>query len=120
MLDPTYFMVEQKDDTVIVLPQRTIAELDELAIRDEWDLLLAQHNASNLQHVVVDLGALDYFGSIRLELLVVLWKRLDNQNKKLALCNVSPLGLEILQTAKLDTIWSIAPGCQQAIEIVRN
>ena len=120
MSELKYIAVEQKDDTFILLPMEPIGHLDGEAIRKEWDLLLAQINANDVQHAVIDFGALDYFGSTMLDLLIVLWKRLNKQGKKMALCSVSPLGLEILQVAKFDTIWPIVPGRQQAIEIVRS
>ena len=117
---PKYFTVEQADDTVIFCAIGSIGGLVEDAARHEWDALLRQVDDANAKHAVIDLGALDYFGSIMLELLVVLWKRVHAHGGKLALCNVSPVGLEILQTAKFDTLWPIVPDREQALEAVRS
>ncbi|MBC8354652.1 MAG: STAS domain-containing protein [Planctomycetes bacterium] len=120
MSKPRYFTVEQADDTVIFSAIGSIGGLVEDAARTEWDALLNQLDAANATHAIIDLGALDYFGSIMLELLVVLWKRVSAKGGKLALCNVSPVGLEILQTAKFDTLWPIVAQRDEALEAVRN
>ena len=120
MSKPKYFTVEQAGDTVIFRAIGSIGGLVEDAARTEWDALLNQVEAANAKHAVIDLGALDYFGSIMLELLVVLWKRVDSKGGKLALCNVSPVGLEILNTAKFNTLWPIVASREEALATVHN
>ena len=120
MSKPKYFTVEQVGDTVIFRAIGSIGGLVEDAARTEWDALLHQVEVANAKHAVIDLGALDYFGSIMLELLVVLWKRVDSKGGKLSLCNVSPVGLEILQTAKFDTLWPIVPDRDDALIAVQS
>lgn len=120
MSKPKYFIVEHSGDIVIFSAIGSIGGLVEDAARTEWDALLHQVDAADAKHAVIDLGALDYFGSIMLELLVVLWKRVGAKGGKLALCNVSPVGLEILHTAKFDTLWPIVPDREQAMTAVRS
>lgn len=120
MSKPKYFTVEQADGIVIFSARGAIGGLVEEAVRAEWDALLNQVDATDAKHAIIDLGALDYFGSIMLELLVVLWKRVSAKGGKLAICNVSPVGLEILYTAKFDTLWPIVPDREQALEAVTN
>ena len=120
MSKPKYFTVEHADETVIFSAIGSIGGLVEDAARTEWDALLNQVDAAKAKHAVIDLGALDYFGSIMLELLVVLWKRVSAKGGKLALCNVSPVGLEILQTAKFDTLWPIVADREQALKAVKK
>lgn len=120
MSKPKYFTVECADDIVIFSAIGSIGGLVEDAARTEWDALLNQVDAADAKHAIIDLGALDYFGSIMLELLVVLWKRVGAKGGKLALCNVSPVGLEILQTAKFDTLWPIELNRELAMKAVRS
>lgn len=120
MAKPSYFAVETDGDTMVVCAVTTIVGLVEDAAREEWDALLKQFDAGHCKHAVVDLGTLDYFGSIMLELLVVLWKRVSAHGGKLALCRVSPVGLEILRTAKFDTLWPIVPDRATALVAVRS
>jgi anti-anti-sigma factor len=120
MSRPKYFTVEHADDIVIFSAIGSIGGLVEDAARTEWDALLNQVDAADAKHAIIDLGELDYFGSIMLELLVVLWKRVGAKDGKLALCNVSPVGLEILHTAKFDSLWPIEPTRELAIKAVRS
>ncbi|MCA9123740.1 MAG: STAS domain-containing protein [Planctomycetaceae bacterium] len=120
MSKPKYFTVEQSSDTVIFSAIGSIGGLVEDAARTEWDAMLTQVDAANATNAVIDLGALDYFGSIMLELLVVLWKRVSARGGKLALCNVSPVGIEILHTAKFDTLWPIVGDRDEALEVVKG
>jgi anti-anti-sigma factor len=119
MAKPKFFTVEQDGDAVIFSAIGALGTLVEDAAREEWDALLAQIDDAQAKHAVIDLGALDYFGSIMLELLVVLWKRVSAHGGKLALCNVSVVGKEILSTAKFDTLWPIVEGREQALATVR-
>jgi anti-anti-sigma factor len=120
MSTPKYFRVEQDGDTLVFSAIDSIGGLVEDEARVEWDALLEQLSEQGSKHAIMDLGALDYFGSIVLELIVVLWKRVSAQDGRLAVCNVSDVGLEILKTAKFDTIWPIVPTREDALEAVRK
>lgn len=113
-----YFNVELPDDILIISPLGSIGALDE-AIRDEWAGVLSKFEAADVDRVVIDLASLEYFGSIVLELVVVLWKRLSAKGGRLVFCNVSSIGLEVLQAARFDTIWPIVPSLPEALEAVR-
>lgn len=120
MPKPKYFTVEQDGNSVIFTAIGSLGTLIEDAAREEWDALVDEIEDSQASHAVIDLNALDYFGSIMLELLVVLWKRVSAKGGKLALCNVSAIGKEILATAKFDTLWPILDDREQALETVRG
>lgn len=109
-----HFAVEQAEGVLIISPQGSIGALDAESIRTEWAGVLDRLATSGTLHVVIDLQGLEYFGSIVLELIVVLWKRLSVNNGKLAICNVSSVGLEILHAAKFDTIWPIVSSLDEA------
>lgn len=117
MATPRYFKVERCGDTLVFAAIDAIGGLVEDEARQEWDALLTQLSLQSAKNAIMDLGALDYFGSIVLELMVVLWKRISAQGGKLAVCNVSPVGLEILRTAKFDTIWPILHTREEALSL---
>ena len=118
MTTPKYFRIVRNGDTLVFAAIDAIGGLVEDDARVEWDALLEQLSEQGAKNAVVDLGALDYFGSIVLELMVVLWKRVSAQGGKLAVCNVSAVGLEILKTAKFDTIWPIVTTREEALKAV--
>jgi anti-anti-sigma factor len=118
MTAPKYFTVDQHGDTLVFSAIDAIGGLVEDEARVEWDALLEQLSEQGAKNAIMDLGALDYFGSIVLELMVVLWKRVSAQGGKLAVCNVSEVGLEILRTAKFDTIWPIVTTREEALQAV--
>ena len=118
MSNPKFFRVEQQGDTLIFSAVGSMGSLVEDDVRDEWDLLLKQLDQHQAKNAIIDLGALDYFGSIMLELLVVLWKRVSSRHGKLAICKVSDVGREILQTAKFHTIWPIVDTREEALAAV--
>jgi anti-anti-sigma regulatory factor len=73
-----------------------------------------------VRDVVVDLANVPYFrsNSNLLQALVTIWKHLRANGKTMALCNVSPIGRDILNTAKFDTLWSICSSRNEALERV--
>lgn len=119
MTRPKYFRIFQEGDTLIFAAVTPIGGLVEDEARAEWDALLGELSEQGAKNAVMDLGALDYFGSIVLELMVVLWKRVSAQGGRLAICNVSAVGQEILRTAKFDTIWPIVRTRDEALRAVR-
>lgn len=118
MLNPKFFRVEQVGSTLVFSAVGNLGSLVEEEVREEWDALLKQLDTFNCRNAVIDLGALDYFGSIMLELLVVLWKRVSSRKGKLAICRVSDVGREILHTAKFHTIWPIVNSRDEALAAV--
>ncbi len=116
MKTPKYFRIEPSGDALIFSAVVNIDGLMEDEVREECDALLQQVAQNKAKHAIVDLGALDYFGSILLELMVVVWKNVSPQGGKLVVCNVSQVGREILQTAKFDSIWPIVASREDALK----
>ena len=115
-----YFTLEHADDLLIISLIGSIGALEETAIRDRWEEVLTLAETPAVRHAIIDLGKLEYFGSIVLEMLVGLWKRISSKQGQLVICNVSPVGREVLEVAKFDTIWQIVPGLQDAKDAVRQ
>jgi anti-anti-sigma factor len=118
MTKPRFFRVESIGETLVFTAANNMGSLVEDDVRDEWEALLKEFDLHNAKNAVIDLGALDYFGSILLELMVVLWKRVSAKHGKLVICNVSQVGKEILQTAKFHTIWPIVATRDEALAAI--
>jgi anti-sigma B factor antagonist len=65
--------------------------------------------------VVVDLSALDYFGSSFLGLLLRTWKQVTSKGGQLVLCGVSSRARDLLHITSLDMVWALYPTRREAI-----
>ncbi len=68
--------------------------------------------------LVVDLAKASYFGSSLLEAIRILWSDLSGCGGRIALCNPSDIGREVLQVAKFDHIWPLVDSRDEAIRLV--
>jgi anti-sigma B factor antagonist len=74
---------------------------------------------SPLRQIVIDFGQMTYFGSGMLEAILLLWNHIHPSGGKLRLCNVSPVGREILDVSNFSTLWPICENRQAALEALR-
>jgi anti-anti-sigma factor len=107
MSGPRYVRVEREGDALIVSPLFTFASFAESDISDEWMDVQCQIDSPDIKYVIVDLGQIPYFGSTVLEWMVQMWKRVKAKGGKLATCNASPVGREVLSAARFDLLWGI-------------
>ena len=54
-----------------------------------------------------DMVKVNYFGSSMLEAMLYLWKKINTEGGKMAVCCVSDTAREILELSRFDTIWPI-------------
>ncbi len=111
-----FFSTEPQGDILVVSLLRSVGSFAEDEARDEWNQLLTIAGQSEIKHVLLDFGTLSYFGSTLLEWMVTLWKKLRAKGSGLTLCNLSEVGLEILHTAKFDTLWTVYATREEAIQ----
>ncbi|MFT5524582.1 MAG: anti-anti-sigma factor [Pirellulaceae bacterium] len=115
-----FFSADTNGNVLIVSLLRSVGSIAEDDARDEWSDLLEQADDEGIQHVLLDFSALQYFGSVMLEWMVSLWKKLRARKGKLIICNVSSVGREILHTAKFDTLWGIYESRDEAFESLKD
>jgi len=120
MNGPKYVRYERRGEALVVSPLFTFASFTEADIADEWKAVEKQLDDPAIKHVVVDLGAIPYFGSTVLEWMVQMWKRVKAKGGNLVTCNVSPVGREVLSAARFDLLWHTADNCDQALARVSN
>lgn len=107
MSEPRYVRTERQGNALIVTPLFTFASFAESDIADEWRNVQSEIELPDVRHVVVDLGQIPYFGSTVLEWMVQMWKRVKAKDGKLATCNASPIGREVLSASRFDLLWGI-------------
>lgn len=108
------FTTRRSGSTLILEVHGTVSGLADAAALDELDHLLDQLKETAAANVVVDFGQSPYFGSSFLETLRRIWNDVHPGGGKLVLCNVSPVGREILELAKFDQLWPVVATCADA------
>jgi anti-sigma B factor antagonist len=118
---PTKFIAtERTGDTLIALLCRGGSSLVGPGFADDRSALIEQIHGPDVRSVVFDFANADYFGSLVLDTLCMAWKHARECGAGMALCNVSPFGLEILRKAKLNMLWPVFPSREQAVAAVRT
>jgi anti-anti-sigma factor len=112
------FEIERQGDTIIVVPQINLRELDYPRIEAGASDILNMLDGTSTKHVVLDFHKTDYYGSTALGFFVKLLKRVRSRNGRMAFCNVSDHEKEILQITGLHHSWPICASRQEALEAV--
>lgn len=114
MPNQNVFSLEHSDSHSVVRLLDCLGSLSDHALLDEVRDVATQLEHRPTAGVVVDLGQVPYFGSYLLEALNTIWSGVAARNGKMALCNVSPVGTEILKLAKFDQRWPLVETVEQA------
>jgi anti-anti-sigma factor len=107
MSQSPFVRIEQVGNVLIVSPLFTFGTFAEADLHAEWAVIERRLRDPGVEHVTIDLGEIPYFGSTVLEWMVLIWKRIRARNGRLAVCNCSEIGREILAAARFDTLWRI-------------
>lgn len=118
MTEPRTLSVVTEQQTLIVMPLRSVGTLGEENIRPELDELLARFQLPYPRSAVIDMTKVSYFGTALLKAIHAVWQCVKRLDGRMALCNVSPTGREVLRVSKFDTLWPICDSRSEAIENV--
>ena len=113
-----FVRIDKTGDAVIVSPLFTFASFTEADLAAEWKAVQHEIEAADVKHVIVDLGEIPYFGSTVLEWMVQMWKQAKAKGGKLATCNCSQIGREVLHAARFDTLWGVFETRDEALKSV--
>lgn len=105
MSETEYVRTERLGDALVVTPLFTYAAFAEPALASQWSAVQKLVEDPAVRNVVVDLGAIPYFGSTVLEWMVQMWRRAKAKGGKLATCQASPIGRDVLSAARFDQLW---------------
>lgn len=120
MADERYFPVRLEGDTLLVMPTGPISNLSGQEVQTEWEKVVAHVQRGQCRHVLVDMEKVTFFGSVFLGALNAMWKQGREHGGRLALCNLSPLGAEIIHAAKFDTLWEVYPTREDALKALAS
>jgi anti-anti-sigma factor len=113
-----FVRIDRAGDSLVVAPLFTFASFAEGDMAAEWLAVQKQLDEPDVKNVIVDLGEIPYFGSTVLEWMVQMWKRAKSKGGKLATCNCSQVGREVLHAARFDTLWEIFGTRDEALEAI--
>lgn len=113
-----YFETERHGPLLFVSLSQPVSSLTNSGILQELNALLAEVRQSRPAGMVVDLRAATYFGSCLLEVLRHLGEELKQHGGRMTLCEVSPIGREVLHIAHFDKLWPIAGSRDEARGLV--
>lgn len=113
--------VECRDNTTILTPAGDLGEfaVNEIDNGSNRVIRRIQEN-QNCQNVVIDFRNTDYFGSSALGLFLRLWKRVQERDGQMALCNLSEHEVDVLKITRLTEFWHICDSLDDAIAAVNE
>ena len=114
------FTAELEDRTLVVVPLGSVSSLAAESIKPDLDDLIEQLRRPEVKNVVIDFAKVSYFDTTMLGALHNVWKTVREGGGRMALCNVSAVGGEILRIAGFDTLWPICPSRSEALAAVRK
>lgn len=112
------FDVESRSQTLIITPKKVVGTLADATVQTEWQEILNRIAEGSVRHVVFDLTFSRYLGSVMIEAMLLVWKRIRPKNGRLAICNASDVASEILELSNLPAIWSICDSRDEAFKAV--
>ena len=112
------FSAKTEGKTLIVASLASAGSLIGEEMAYELTGLLQQFEQSGLRGAVIDLEKSAYFGTSMLQVMTAIWKRVRARGGKMALCNVSDTGREILGVTRFDTLWPICSSREEALKAV--
>jgi len=114
MASSRVFLIRIENGTLILSPTGPISNLTGPEVQPEVEEIMVAVRNGQCRNVLVDMEKATFFGSVLLGLLSSIWRQLRQREGKLALCNLSTLGGEIIHAARFDTLWEIYPTLEEA------
>ncbi len=107
---------QQKGVTVIALGS-DFDSLDEMAIDDLREQILAATANADPPLVVIDMPHTKFFGSSFIEVLFRVWNRMKAQDGgDFAISGLTSYCTEVLEVTHLDELWKIHDTCDEAVD----
>lgn len=115
---PRYFRCLSEGSVLVVEVLRPVGSLAEQDVMRELDGITAITATLQPCKVAIDFHQVAYFGSSLLEALRIVWTQIEDREGRMVLCNLSPVGKEIIQIAKFDHLWPICNTRAEALGLL--
>jgi anti-anti-sigma factor len=111
-----YFARERAGDVLVVVLGQSLDSLCGWELLEERTALIEEVHDPALRAVIFDFAEVEYFDSLVLDTLCQVWNGLREREGKMALCNLSEVGDEILRISRLDSLWHLHSSRLNAFE----
>ncbi len=111
----THWLEREDFGEVTVVRLKTPKALDSDTIRAVFDPIYSLVSDMGRNNLVLNLAAVEYLPSMALGKLVMLNRKVQAGNGRLALCQLSPPVAEILETTHLNELFTIYATEQEAL-----
>ena len=119
MMKSSIFDFEHSGETLVLVPNTDLRELEFDALEDAAAKVLEALNSETVNNVIIDFHKTDYYGSTALAFFVKFWKRIKSRGGMMVFCEVSVHEREILELTNLISLWSVCKTRQEAIDIIQ-
>lgn len=109
-------VVRQEGEITVIeaLPRRIYLQVVE-AFRSELQEIIANTRGD----VLIDLGKVSVMNSAGLGVLIAVHDQLQRQNRRLMICNLLPVMMEIFSRMKLETLIPVAKSQEEGIKLLQ-
>ncbi|MEZ6130450.1 MAG: STAS domain-containing protein [Planctomycetaceae bacterium] len=119
MSDDVLFQTTQIGDTIVVEPTRNMGEFEMAEIDATQDSAFQQLvRLAGTNHVVMDLGQTDYFGSSTIGLFNRFVNHVKAGDRRIAFCNLSKHEQEIIDITRMNQLWEVRQTRDEALAYV--
>jgi anti-sigma B factor antagonist len=109
------FQIERRGDVAVITPSAEIENMPENLIEQAAQIVLAPLKEKPPGGLIVDLGRVNYFGSVFISFLLRCHLLVKKQGSELILTGVSEKARELLRVMSLDTLWAIYESRDEAL-----
>ena len=102
-----FFQIKRHGDVAVIIPSPEVEHLAENTVNTAAKMVLAPLREDPPAHVIIDLEAVQYFGSAFITFLLRCHLPVKQSGGELVLAGVNDRVRELLKTTALDTIWAL-------------
>jgi anti-anti-sigma factor len=110
------FQIEQRGDIAVITPSPEIENMSEVLVEQAAQMVLAPLKKNPPNGLIVDLGRVNFFGSVFISFLLRCHLLVKKQGAELVLAGVSDRIRELLRLTSLDTLWALYATRDEALE----
>ncbi len=116
---PSYssITIRQEGDILVieVLPRRIYLQVVEKFRTELQDAIAASSGG-----VLIDLGKVSVMNSAGLGVLIAVYDQLQKQKRRLVICNLLPVMMEIFSRMKLETLMPVVKSQEEGLQLLRQ